>query len=127
MARSNTNGMGRRAVGRGDKDRQINSGNRPTMGTQVYSQPVDAPSGSEFRAGMLVGSHNAKDVGPDTRKANRKNVQRSPMGARRRITPNVNAVVQADPRTQTTSRVVPPAIGSRSNFWNQSRSYGAPL
>lgn len=127
MARGSTNNTGRRATGRGDRDRQINSGNRPTMGPGHWKQPVDAPSGREFREGMVVQRHDGKSDAPDSRAGNRRNgglAQRT-LGARYRITPNVNAVVQADSRTLSRTRVVPPTTGTGRNFWGQSRSYGA--
>lgn len=127
MARSNTNGMGRRAVGRRGQDRQINSGNRPTMGTGFYTKPVDAPSASEFRAGMVVPSHNSKGEPIDPAVVRKRTKAQTTLGARYHISPNVNAVVQPDTRTLTSSRIVPPAIGTRRNFWAQGRSYGAAI
>lgn len=124
MARSSTNTMGRRSTGRRGGDRQINSGNRPTMGTGVYTQPVDAPSGREFRAGMVVPSHEGKaDFEGGPRPANRKRggLARTTLGPRYRITPNVNAVVQDDPRTLRQTRIVPSASGTGRNFWAQGR------
>lgn len=127
MAKGSTNSMGRKAVGRGDKDRVINSGQRPTVGNSVFQQPVDAPSSTEFRAGML--SHKegfSKSDAPDSRGGKRKGVMaQSALGARYHITPNVNAVVQPEPDTLRNTRVVPSAMGTGRNFWNQSRSYGA--
>lgn len=127
MARGSTNGMGRRATGRRGGDREINSGNRPTMGTGVYQQRVDAPSATEFRNGMLMAKHSGKSDAPDDRGGVRKRISAQTLGARYTITPNVNAVVQADPRTLRSSRVVPPVVGTGRNFWAQSRSYGAAI
>jgi len=124
---SSTNNTGRRATGRRGGDRQINSGNRPTMGAGIYKQPVDAPSGHEFRAGMVVPDHSGKSDAPDSRTAVRKKggLAQQTLGARYRITPNVNAVVHDDPRTLRSTRIVPSSSGTGRNFYGQSRTYGA--
>jgi hypothetical protein len=129
MARSSTNNAGRRATGRRGGDRQINSGNRPTMGAGIYKQPVDAPSGHEFRAGMVTPRHSGKSDAPDSRGGHRRSggLAQTTLGARYRITPNVNAVVMEDPRTLRATRVVPSTSGTGRNFWAQGRSYGAAL
>lgn len=125
MARSSTNSMGRRAVGRGG-DKVTNSGQRATQGTSAY-QLTDAPSATEFRAGMLEHKEGFdKSDAPDSRKGGkRKTIMAQSMGARYHISPNVNAVVPQDPQTLRSTRVVPAVSGTGRNFWNQSRSYGA--
>lgn len=116
MARSNTNGMGRRGTGR-TKDVVINSGQRKTVGTSIYQQPIDSPSSTEFRAGMLSQKEgSAKSDAPDSRGGKRKAIRAQSMGARYTISPNVNAVVQPDARTQRSSRVVPPVMGRRAFY-----------
>lgn len=116
-----TNGTGRRALG-GGKDKTLNSGQRPTAG--VPGRP-DAPSGTEFRTGML--EQKAGMAVPDplgvmgmsTRKSS--GTTRTSGGARLRISPNVNAVAKAEPLTQKNLRTVPSVMGSRPNFWGGSR------
>lgn len=121
MARGSTNGTGRRSVGR-TKEVVINSGQRKTMGTSAYQRP-DAPSASEFRAGMLSHKEGVdKSDAPDNRTSRRRSagLARTSLGARYRITPNTNAVVPQDTRTLSSSRVVPPVMGRRG-FWAGSR------
>lgn len=124
MARSSTNSMGRKALGRGG-EKVVNSGQRQTVGTSAY-QLTDAPSASEFRAGMLEHKEGfGKSDAPDSRGGKRKAIKAQTMGARYHISPNVNAVVPQDPQTLRSTRIVPAVSGTGRNFWNQSRSYGA--
>lgn len=124
MAKS-TNNMGRKAVGRRGQDRVVNSGQRQTMGPG-FMRP-DAPSATEFRTGMLEHKEGFdKSDAPDSRGGKRKQVMaQTTLGARYRISPNVNAVVPQEPTTLRSTRVVPAVSGAGRNFWNQSRSYGA--
>jgi hypothetical protein len=116
MAKGSTNNTGRTGLGK-KADKVTNSGQRPTMGPG-FMRP-DAPSATEFRTGMLEPK---KDAVPDPlgvmgAPARRKQVMaRSAMGPRYRITPNVNAVVPAEPTTQRNLRTMPSVMGSRPNF-----------
>lgn len=116
MAKGSTNEKGRAKLGQ-RADKVMNSGQRPTMGPG-FMRP-DAPSATEFRAGMLEPK---KDAVPDPlgvmgAPTPRKRVMaRSALGPRYRITPNVNAVVQPEPTTQRNLRTMPSVMGSRPNF-----------
>lgn len=117
MAKGSTNGLGR---GGGGKERVINSGQRATMGTSVYSMKPDAPSGTEFRAGMLEAKEGfGKSDAPDNRTSKRKQTSaQSSMGACYHITPSVKSSAPGpDNRVQANSRIVPAVMGARSNFW----------
>lgn len=124
MARGSTNGMGRRGGGRSpDREIVINSGQRKTMGTSAYQMRPDAPSASEFRAGMVSHKEGVdKSDAPVGRTSKRRSagLARTSLGARYRITPNTNAVVKPDPRTLGSTKVVPPVMG-RSSFWAGGR------
>lgn len=114
---STTNGMGR---GKGGKEKVVNSGQRPTMGTSIYSMPVDAPSGTEFRNGMLEHRQGGdKSDAPDNRTSKRSQVSaQSALGASYHITPSIKQSAPGpDPRTQANGRIVPSVMGSRRNFW----------
>lgn len=116
MARGSTNNKGRAALGK-KADRVTNSGQRETMGPG-FMRP-DAPSATEFRAGMLRAKGDAvpDPLGVMGAPAHRgRTMARSSMGPRYRITPNVNAVVQPEPTTQRNLRTVPSTMGSRPNF-----------
>ena len=115
MARGSTNNKGRAALGK-KADRVTNSGQRETMGPG-YLRP-DAPSATEFRAGMLTPKHGAvpDPLGVMGAPARRSRTMVSRAGARHRITPNVNAVVQPEPTTQRNLRTVPSTMGARPNF-----------
>lgn len=110
------NSKGRAKLGQ-RADKVMNSGQRPTMGPG-FMRP-DAPSATEFRAGMLTAKHDAvpDPLGVMGAPARRGRVMaRTAMGPRYRITPNVNAVVQPEPTTQRNLRTMPSVMGSRPNF-----------
>jgi hypothetical protein len=116
MAKGSMNEKGRAKLGQ-KADRVINSGQQPTMGPG-FMRP-DVPSATEFRAGMLEPKKGAvpDPLGVMAPATPRKRVMaQSALGARYRITPNVNAVVQPEPTTQRNLRTVPSVMGSRPNF-----------
>lgn len=116
MAAGSMNQRGRAKLGQ-KAEKVMNSGQRPTMGPG-FMRP-DAPSATEFRAGML---ERKKDAVPDPlgvmgAPARRGQVMaRSAMGPRYRITPNVNAVVPPEPTTGRNLRIMPSVMGTRPNF-----------
>lgn len=118
-----TNGMGNAGTGK-SKDKVVNSGQRKTVGTSIYQQPVDAPSGSEFIGGMLEAKEGfAKSDAPvgvkePGGKGRKKFTASSSMGARYTISPNMNAAhgFQPDGNTQANGRIIPPVMGQSRNF-----------
>lgn len=116
MAKGSMNDKGRARLGQ-KADKVMNSGQRPTMGPG-FMRP-DAPSATEFRTGMLEPKKGAVPdplgvMAPPVRRG--RVMARTAMGARYRITPNVNAVVPQEPTTQRSLRTMPSVMGSRPNF-----------
>jgi hypothetical protein len=119
----NTNGMGAKALG-GGADKVTNSGQRVTVGDSVYSTKPDAPSATEFRAGMVEGKPGMSKADPlavgttSTRKS--AGLARSSLGPR--FSPAIthrpgfveNASVQANGRT------VPAVMGVRNSFYAEA-------
>jgi len=121
MPKGQTNNLGRAKPG---KERVINSGQRVTVGNSIYGMRPDAPSGTEFRAGMLEAKPGMSKPDPlavgTTSRRKSAGLARNALGPRFAPAITHRPGFQENASTQANGRIVPGVMGSRRNFWSQA-------